>query len=323
MKKIFSCLLVLMLILSSGGNIQAAPQKQMKEETNTFCMIDELYNLRSKLISNYDYFEEEIEMIDKRLETLGVEEISQNEVEAKLGIGENAIQPCIDVSSNSDIKWTSTRETYVYRGKWYELQIIRGVPASENSSLFNSDLTFENINPGVGTAAMNALTVTVRALAGYLPKVGGQISTALTVYDVFNGVVSGLQKTTSLSGVTFSYHSSVGSSYLYVFVKYSGSVDTGNQILGYCGNVVEYYTAINHSKPIWVNGDLKPNVKTEYVEGTITSPFYDSYRTVASNVFWEYKNGNPNERSNYETGYFWVKMINRTEKLEAPYAFPY
>ena len=45
----------------------------------------------------------------------------------------NMIGARVALNPSSTVKWTSTRQTTVYRGKTYELQIIRGVPANFNS----------------------------------------------------------------------------------------------------------------------------------------------------------------------------------------------
>lgn len=58
---------------------------------------------------------------------------------------------------------------------------------------------------------------------------------------------------------------------------------------------------------------------TEYA----IQPYYNEYRNVASNVFWEYKNGNPNVPYRYDIYNFWVQALDTTIRLEAPYAFPY
>ena len=51
--------------------------------------------------------------------------------------------------------------------------------------------------------------------------------------------------------------------------------------------------------------------------------FYNGYRDVASNVFWEYKNGNPNVATRYETHIFRVQVLDDVLGVEVPYAFPY
>lgn len=327
-KKFLCVVLVCSIVATSTQRIDAALHQKddnyQQAETKSNYTIEELYKLRNSLSADFENFSDAIARIDKQLESLGVEEISQSEVEEKLGLTEHAIQPFISVSSTSDIKWTSTREYYVYRGKSYELQIIRGVPAKGSGQLWSNNLQYKGAtSSGFNAASKNVAKVVVNKIAGCLPQVGGMISNGLTFYNAFKGVISGLSPTTSVGAIECAYTSSISSSYLYVFIKYSGDVDTGNQILGYCGNVVTYETSISTPGSIKINGTWLPKIYTTYVSGTITSPYYNEYRNVASNVFWEYKNGNPNVPYRYDIYNFWVQALDTTIRLEAPYAFPY
>lgn len=286
--------------------------------------IDELYELRSLLSVDFDKNLEQIEEIDRQLEALGVEEITQEEVAEKLGVAkDSSIKSRIAVSSSSTVKWTSVREQYVYQGKSYELQIIRGVPNESYGESWRVDTQARKTNAGFVAASKNALKVITSKILGQLPKVGGAISTAKTFFDVFNGIISGLSTTSTIEGVDSVYMTSMKGEFLYVFVKYSGDVDAGNQILGYGGSTVQYETSININQPLKINGQWTPNISVAKVTGTITSPYYSSgYRNIASNVFWNYKNGNSSVNGHYELGYVDVDMLGEIKRLEAPYAFP-
>lgn len=326
-KKLLCGFLICLMFVNSISNVNAAQNKEEDKQVNEpKFTVEELYQFRNVLVMDYDFYEDEIAEIDRKLEKLGVEEISQSEVEAKLGlIDEYAVQPCYDVTSTSDIKWTSKREYYVYRGKSYELQVIRGVPDGQVGRLCSSDAQpkLAKADSGFKAAAKNVSKIIVNSVAGSLPQIGGMINTAQTFYDVFKGVISGLSPTTSLGPIECNYTSSMVANYLYVFVKYSGDIDAGNQILAYCGNWIDYSTTITIPSPIKVNGVWRANVDAVNVRGTITSPYYNWYRDVASNVFWEYKNGNPNVTTRYDTYRFWIQALDDKIMLEAPYAFPY
>lgn len=257
-KKVVCVLLICAVAVCSMNSVSAAQRKEgEKQAGERKFTLEELYQLRNVLVMDFDFYEDEIAEIDRKLEKLGVTEISQSEVEAKLGlIDEYAVQPCYDVTSTSDIKWTSKREYYVYRGKSYELQVIRGVPKEGTGRLCSSDgqPKLAKADLGFKAAAKNVSKIIVNSVAGSLPQIGGMINTAQTFYDVFKGVISGLSPTTSLGPIECNYTSSMVANYLYVFVKYSGDIDEGNQILAYCGNWIDYSTTITIPSPIKVNG---------------------------------------------------------------------
>ena len=326
MIKKFLCTLITCVMFFNTINYSYATEDVYSgNQTNESALtINELYELRNSLTMNFDVFSEDIALIDKKLESLGVEEISQTEVEMKLGlINDSSVQPCYDVSSTSDIRWTSTREYYVYRGQSYELQVIRGVPISNNSSLIGRYKHEVNKYSSFEANAKNAFKIIVNSIAGCLPNIGGTIVTLQTFYAIFKDTYSSLTPTTLIDSFDSLYKSMVSANYVYVFVKYSGSADEGNQILAYCGNDLQYETTIILDAPILLeNGSLGANNDTVELNGTITSPYYNGYRDVASNVFWEYKNGNSNKTIYYDTYKFWVEALDDELCLYAPSAFP-
>lgn len=327
LKKVLCGVLVcaIMSAQTSDFNVIAyANEEEVVTDSLQGKTIDELYSIRSSLSLEFDKNKDEIEEIDKRLEQLGVEEISQSEVEEKLGIATNN-KARISVSSNSNVKWTSARENYVYRGKSYELQVVRGVPTDGTSSLkrtAGTDKVF-SASSRFCASAKNISRVIVNSVAGKIPVIGGTLSTLQTFYDVFKNTISGLTSTTMIEPVECTYIINYVTSYKFVFVKYSGDADAGNQILGYVGNDIDYTGQISIGNPVCVNGVWVSGIQNGVVKGNITSPYYNGYRDVASNVFWEYKNGNPNVYTRYETNIFTVQVLDGTLGVEVPYVFPY
>lgn len=100
------------------------------EENNA--RIEELFEQRNELVKNYEENKEEICIVDEKLKALGVVFLDeQSQIQGIESTGNSR--------SNSDgITWTSTTFNHVYAGAVFEVELIRGTPAHENSSLFYS-----------------------------------------------------------------------------------------------------------------------------------------------------------------------------------------
>lgn len=107
-------------------DLESKDYKSMVDETDN---IDVLFEIRMNLSNDFDKNGELIIYIDEKLEQLGVEEIGYNELVNKLK-RKSMIQSFVALNPSTTVKWTSTRQTTCYRGKMYELQIVRGVPSN-------------------------------------------------------------------------------------------------------------------------------------------------------------------------------------------------
>lgn len=314
-KNLIVGIFTLLSVFLSGGIAYGAEsenntiaEEKIIDGINKECSIDLLYEKRGEYSFDYENNSKVIEAIDNRLEQLGVEEVTYREVVSKL-VGNENVRVALNPSTS--IKWTSTRQTTVYRGKTYEIQIIRGVPSAEGiGELYGSD-TFECVNNKTTTAAtQNVLGIVLNKVSGELPVIGSGISTVQTVYDIFKGVISGMTGTTKLSNVKAQYMVDTVAQYMYVFVKYSGDVDAGNQILAYAGNQVTYQTAVTISGFKMEGKDYVPNIKQRTYGGSIISPYYSSYVDKASYNFYTYKGGNSKILTRYDILSFSIETVN-------------
>lgn len=296
------------------------------EEISNINVIDKLYEERNRLAVDFDKNAIKIREIDKELESLGVEEISYSNLMQKLSDNQLStysntgdVDINWNVSSTNTVKWTSTRQEVRYNSKEYELQIIRGVPKGNNSELAGSDLSYSTSDSGFKAGAKNVLQVVASEVLGSLPNVGGAISTAQTFYDAFKGAINGMKTTTTVGSVKCAYTTSLSVEEIYVFVKYKGATDLGNQLLCYVGNSMEYYTTVSVPNGVTVDGTYHAKVNNKNYSGTIKAPYYSNYKSKASENFWDYKQGNA-IHENYRMLNFQQKMIAGNKKIKVPSA---
>ena len=107
--------------------------------------VDALFDERGELATDFDKNKERIAQIDAELSNLGVDFLSTSEVTQLLtkqnaDKSMNIEQPLVALPTVKNVTWTSTRQVTVYRGKEYELQIIRGVPNGDSSPLVRKEI---------------------------------------------------------------------------------------------------------------------------------------------------------------------------------------
>lgn len=281
----------------AGSDLDAADESP-KEDTvvttdtdiYTLTDIDELYKIRSELALDFDNNIDKISEVDKRLEELGVEEISYKEVYEKVN-GTSIGLSRVAINSSSTVKWTSTRQTTGYNGKTYEMQIIRGVPASLESELY-VNLANRNCSASANTVLLN------------ISNIKSANGTATCDSNLINRKYSDIFGSTTGSNVQGSANIIV--EYLYVFVKYSGDLDTGNQIKAYVGSRVQFGGYFNNGSLVTLSGNM-------YSEG------YNSYASIACKNFFDYKNGNSNFNYNYMISNFQYQLCSGNGICSVPY----
>lgn len=292
--------------------------------------VDELYAKRRRLALEFSKNAEQIAEIDKKLAGLGIVEITYDNLMQKLLGKENQISKFNKsenaeiqwkVSSTKTVKWTSERKNMTYNGKEYQLQIVRGVPKSNNSELSGRVHADSLSNSGFRASAKNVIQLVAPEVLGSLPAVGGTIKTAQTFYDVFHAAISGLQKTTNVGNVECSYTTSLSVEEIYIFVKYRGAADLGNQIPCYIGNSIEYDTTVSTSSGIIINGRHHAKVYDKKYNGTMNAPYYGSCYSRACINFWNYKQ-KKGLNEDYRIKYFQKKMISDNKKIQVPSSAP-
>lgn len=166
--------------------------------------------------------------------------------------------------------------------------------------------------------AQNVIGITVSSVSGALPVVGGGLTVVKTMYDIFKGIVSGMSGQSIVSNIEANYTVATSTEHLYVFIKYSGDLDTGNQILGYHGNIVKYSYNVAIPRFSMNGGEVIPEVKSFNGSGTITAPYYNDYVSKASSNFYKYKNGDNNILVRYNILSFYLERVSDKVLVKVP-----
>lgn len=267
----------------------------MKEQIK----IEELQDKKLKLCYNYNTNKEEIEMIDNELETLGVVELTADEVEAKMGEENEVTSPNARVAiypAMDGVVWTSSRTCVVYRGKVIELQILVANPGcGEDSS--ESELITRTVvathHANVELAAQGVIKAVAEELViggiEKIPVVGGAIATGVTALSWAEIFASGLSTSTVIEDVDVSYTIDQFGETKKVYAKYE-SLSDDYQILAYIGN--KSNITIDVSEPPVYVGNPYPDPERATYQGWVASPEYESnFKTYAAQLYYNYKNG--------------------------------
>lgn len=167
--------------------------------------IKDLYKERAELCANFDENVDRIEKIDKQLEKLGVEELSEGEVFEILSEAENfdmASVPSLMIATPSvaGVKWTSSRSVNTYNGIQYEVQELHAIPTSMTSCLYSSHITYSASNRNI-RAASNLAKSALPNVLGLVPKIGGDLATGVTIFQLLKGAYTDLQESTIVSNI--------------------------------------------------------------------------------------------------------------------------
>lgn len=277
-----------------------------------------LYTQRAELAQNIEENREAILKIDDQLESLGVEEISREELASKLDT--NLAQPMANCPPNSSTKWLSYRTIYVYRGTQYEIQQITGTPnipdsqsgitSGENYTLMST--VYAGIDKIYGTdyAVEELIRFTTRntleyAAEGTLDLIGtafpstrtacalmkNSITSVEDFYEAGRVYEEALSPTTVFDNVSYLCTVGMVATEEYVFVKTPGTPDEGHQIFAYAGNQIECAVGVMGSA-FWVsNGTATPIILHGSTNFVIRSAYYANSFQRAVMTYLEYKQG--------------------------------
>ena len=273
----------------------------MKEQIK----IEELQDKRIQLCYNYEENQEEIEKLDNELESLGVVELTANEVAAKMGEENEATSPNARVAvypATDGEVWTSSRVCVAYRGKIIELQILVANPKYEATSatselISRTERSTHAVNVKAATQELlkaigqNIVEGVVEGVAAKHPVIGGAIATGVTVMEWAEIFISELSTSTVIDNLDTSYIINQRGETKKVYAKYQGLSDN-YQILAYMGNKSSITVEVI-APAIYVGNEYLKSQMTSY-EGWVASPDYESnYRTHAAHLYYNYKNGLP------------------------------
>jgi hypothetical protein len=308
-KKIVGITLAVVLIFTSGSANMILADECSNEivETNVshiedldsitndrfeLMNIGELYDLRAMLMFDYDENIERINEIDERLIELGVEDIEYSEVVEMFNnasVNGGVAVPTVDLPSSNTVDYTTYREVYVYRGKQYQLQYVMATPKNNTGELIITDsigsYTYNNCN----TNSTTAISIATTSFYNNVPRqITGDIATDVTVYEILSKATS--NSPGFVANLSMDFELQLSTTFKYIFVKYQGDLDTGNQILAYEGSSTVYNCNVSVTEPVL--GIYNRQVS---VTGTVASSHYSYAASEAAECFRQYKDeGNAN-----------------------------
>lgn len=283
--------------------------------------IDELYEERLNLCMNYDKNQKAIDKLDKSIEKLGAVEVTLKEVEEKMKMvseegmvidKQNAIN--VKVPRESYVKWTSTRRIVTYNGTQYEIQELRAVPTSSRSSLYGSATVKKTVRQNV-KAKKEFLKSTIPTIMGMAPNVVGTIGNGLSIYQACRAYDENLSNNVTIEEIEANSTITVGTDYIFDYVKKVGYKDEGHQVLCYAGNNVS--VAVSTVIPTLEfkvgNNEYTVSHKVRNDNLSISSPkISNRYNTACSNYIKYLKGKNMN--SHYNIQKFKVRLLAKTKK---------
>lgn len=230
MKKIYFLFLTVAMIFALTPVSFAAGNDDSRIQS-----IQELYKQKSALLATTPIDQTSIDNINQKLKKLGVEFLTQEQVDAKArqaAATTTGIQPMIAVPTQSNIVWSSYRDTMVVSGVNYEVQHLIAEPNGQSSNLRTSGVTAVNSSGGLQAGTLAMIGSGSTSVAGAIPGVG----TVLSVYDALKSFYGGLQRTSTISDIQVSYTYSATTTVTFLYVKKVGQSDD-SQILSYICNL--------------------------------------------------------------------------------------
>ncbi|MDC3417083.1 hypothetical protein [Aquibacillus salsiterrae] len=224
--------------------------------------------------------------VNKDLEKLGVEFLSKKEVKEKfpkyknekylkehLGLeATSLVTPLIDQPSDTnDVDWSTYRSTVYQDGETYDVQRLVAQPNSSNSEL--SEHGFRTIRSTYNWKAgyMNVLSTGAKTAAGEIPGAG----IALSVYDAFKGMITGISKETTITDANINYSWNIATTAVFSYVKLASQSDD-YQDLSYISTRLDgknFYTLLTFEDE---NGDFKAGGEQGQRDVFVVPSGYDS-----------------------------------------------
>ncbi|WP_195574981.1 hypothetical protein [Paenibacillus sp. 1001270B_150601_E10] len=211
--------------------------------------IEKLYDERTRLIQSDDNGEKLAEN-QMKLEGLGVEFLSTNEVQQRFGddapvaallnatnVNElNSISPYVNPPEKKNIVWTSFRADMVKNGVTYEVQHLTAQSNSQPSSLKGTSTAVVQTSSSFGVAVEKLIFTVCKAGAS---TVSNGVSIAISFYDALKSFISdaNFNATTTVSNVKVTYQTNQYQSIDYMYVKVKSKNDN-TQVLSFVTNEV-------------------------------------------------------------------------------------
>ncbi|GIP18219.1 hypothetical protein J40TS1_38610 [Paenibacillus montaniterrae] len=240
MKKIFIGLLLTLSVLFSTSSTTYASDYIFEINSNNAARmqeerIQEIYEERARVQSEMNEgYEEKLEELQKDLESLGVEFLTDSEVKSKLR-ATGQITPFVETPKSNNITWSSYRNpNWVLNGVKYEVQHLTAESNSKPSTLTDSQTISLQSSSSWKVGLQNFV---LTAAKEGVSTINTGVGIALTVYDAVKSFISdsNFTKSTTVSNVKASYTTSFYETIDFMYVKKVGQQDK-DQVLSFVTN---------------------------------------------------------------------------------------
>ncbi|MFE7062001.1 hypothetical protein ACFVAD_07600 [Sutcliffiella sp. NPDC057660] len=273
--KLFLMFVLLVSIATPGF---AEDNKSINEELRE-TEINKLYDERAKLLLNEELSEKELDKalgkIDKKLEKIGVDFLTYEEVEEQFDIeklaGDSEFSTMIAVPVQSNVSWSTYRSTVYHSTGTYNVQRLVAQPNSKSSNLKSSGFRYISSTYNWKAGSMNALKTVASSVAGEIPGA----SLALTVYDTVSGFASGISRETTVTDAEISYTWSQATTAVFSYVRRDSQSDS-YQELTYISTKVAASIGYQYPTLVYSGGSVSPNVVQGKRNLNLVPPGYDS-----------------------------------------------
>lgn len=212
--------------------------------------IEKLNDERSKLLQSDDQGEKLAEN-QKKLEDLGVEFLSTDEVQQRFGddapvadllnaikaYESNSVSPSVNPPQKSGIVWESFRNDFTKNGIVYEVQHLTAKPSSSSSSpLQGTNVAVIQTTSSFRVAVENLMFTIAKAGAS---TISDGFGIAISFYDAVKSFISdaNFNATTTVDNVQITYQTTQMQSIDYMYVKEKSKNDN-TQVLSFVTNEV-------------------------------------------------------------------------------------
>ena len=267
--------------------------------------MDELYEKRAQLVLNFEDNIDEIRMVDAQLQNLGVKTLSTAEATELIQQGGAR---GIDVQSTSYTTWTSLETVYPYMGRFFEIQVITGVPRTfqqngdtyldTRSSLYDSEMhvvSDVDIKPKYDKAFQimvdGAVTQLLSSVTEGAPYVSEVLAIGKTFYEMYGAVMGSVASSSTLYDVECTYDISMNTTMKLIYIKPKDS-SLYNPILGYGGNMTYCSIVTGLTTGLVVEHEDGLYSEREYYTtyNKLQSPYYHNAYDKAAANWIQYEN---------------------------------
>jgi hypothetical protein len=191
---------------------------------------DILFSEKSNnLFSGYSHSNISILSTENKLRSLGVSEMTSQQVAEKFGQQIEANQLIAPLSAGSGNTVYTYRGLFNYNGKVYELQEIFFVPNANSQNSILLHMGNKTVTDRTNRAA--GITNFFRASGVIASNVfGTKISVGISIFDALASQISGLSRETIVSSNSILYSWSIRTTALFVFVKPNGTTDSNQRL---------------------------------------------------------------------------------------------